>query len=119
VSRSLSLPVLRGFSKEQVFAQTLLCFETALADPRFVGINLVMPEDGYTAMSDYALHMRMVGFLHALYPKIHVSLHAGELAPGLVPYEASVATFAWRRAGAGGAHRSRVDIIYENSPTPF
>jgi len=49
--------VLRGFPKEQVFAQTLLCFETASADPRFVGINLVMPEDGYTAMADYALHM--------------------------------------------------------------
>src|SRR6266436_2848945 len=51
--------VLRGFPKEQVFAQTLLCFETASADARFVGINLVMPEDGYTAMADYALHMRM------------------------------------------------------------
>src|SRR2546429_9554439 len=54
--------VLRGFPKEQVFAQTLLCFETASADARFVGVNLVMPEDGYTAMSDYALHMRIVGF---------------------------------------------------------
>src|SRR6266404_2537998 len=109
--------VLRGFSKEQVFAQTLLCFETASADPRFVGINLVMPEDGYTAMSDYALHMRMVGFLHALYPKIHVSLHAGELAPGLVPYEGlcchvrlAVEQAQAERIGHG------VDIIYENSP---
>src|SRR5436190_834190 len=79
--------VLRGFPKEQVFAQTLLCFETAAADARFVGVNLVMPEDGYTAMNDYALHMCMVGFLRRLYPKIHVSLHAGEIAPGLVPYE--------------------------------
>src|SRR5262249_2882637 len=35
--------VLRGYSKQQVFAQTLLCFETAMADPRFVGINFVMP----------------------------------------------------------------------------
>src|SRR5256884_8557953 len=73
--------VLRGFSKEQVFAQTLLCFETVSADPRFVGINLVMPEDGYTAMSDYALHMRIVGFLHAFYPKIHLRSeeHTSEL----------------------------------------
>ena len=31
-------------------------------DPRVVGINYVMPEDGNTSMSDYALHMRMVGF---------------------------------------------------------
>jgi adenosine deaminase len=109
--------VLRGFSKEQVFAQTLLCFETASADPRFVGINLVMPEDGYTAMADYALHMRMVGFLRSLYPKIHVSLHAGELAPGLVPYEGlcchvrlAVEQAQAERIGHG------VDIIYENSP---
>ena len=40
--------VLRGFPKEQVFAQTLLGFEVASADPRFVGINYVMPEDGTT-----------------------------------------------------------------------
>src|SRR5260370_22471343 len=57
--------VLRGLPKLIVFAQTLLCFETAAADSRFVGINLLMPEDGYTAMTDYALHLRMVGFLHA------------------------------------------------------
>ncbi len=109
--------VLRGFPKEQVFAQTLLCFETASADPRFVGINLVMPEDGYTAMSDYALHMRIVGFLHALYPKVHVSLHAGELAPGVVPYEGlcchirlAVEQAQAERIGHG------VDIMYENHP---
>ena len=77
--------MLRGFPKQQVFAQTIFCFELANADPRFVGINLVMPEDGYTSMTDYALHMRMVQFLHPLYPKVHISLHAGEIAPGLVP----------------------------------
>src|SRR5882762_4616676 len=38
--------VLRGFPKEQVFAQSLLGFEVVSADPRFVGINYVMPEDG-------------------------------------------------------------------------
>src|SRR5467141_1369158 len=109
--------VLRGFSQEQVFAQALLCFETASADPRFVGINLVMPEDGYTAMSDYALHMRIVGFLHERYAKIHVSLHAGELAPGLVPYEGLCCHI---RLAVEQAHAERighgVDIIYENSP---
>src|SRR5882757_147525 len=109
--------VLRGFPKEQVFAQTLLCFETASADPRFVGINLVMPEDGYTAMADYAVHMRIVGFLHAFYPKIHLSLHAGEIAPGFVPYEGlcchirlAVEQAQAERIGHG------VDIMYENHP---
>jgi adenosine deaminase len=77
--------VLRAFPPEQVFAQTLLGFEVSLADPRIVGINYVQPEDDHTAMSDYALHMRMLAFLHGLYPNVHISLHAGELAPGLVP----------------------------------
>jgi adenosine deaminase len=109
--------VLRGFPKEQVFAQTLLCFETAAADPRFVGINFVMPEDGYLSMSDYALHMRFLAFLRGLYPKIHLSLHAGELAPGLVPYEGlcchirlAVEEAKAERIGHG------VDVMYEDRP---
>jgi adenosine deaminase len=79
--------ILRGFSKEQVFAQSLLGFEVASADPRVVGINMVMPEDGTIAMRDYALHMHIIAFLHGLYPKVHISLHAGEIAPGFVTYE--------------------------------
>jgi len=109
--------VLRGFSKEQVFAQTLLGFETASADPRFVGINFVMPEDGFISMADYALQMRMVGFLHGLYPKIHISLHAGELAPGLVPYEGLCCHI---RLAVEEAHAERighgVDVMYEEKP---
>lgn len=109
--------VLRGFPKQQVFAQTLLCFETATSDPRFVGINFVMPEDGYISMSDYALHMRMIAFLHQFYPKVHLTLHAGELAPGLVPYEGlcchirlAVEQTKAERIGHG------VDVMYEDRP---
>ena len=109
--------VLRGLPKQIVFAQTLLCFETAAADPRFVGINLVMPEDAYIPMTDYGVQMRLVGFLHALYPKVHLSLHAGELAPGLVPYEGlcchirlAVEQAQAERIGHG------VDIMYEHKP---
>lgn len=109
--------VLRGFPKEQVFAQTLLCFETASADQRFVGINFVMPEDGYTSMADYALHMRIVGFLHSLYLKVHISLHAGEIAPGLVPYEGLCCHI---RLAVEQAHAERighgVDVMYEDRP---
>lgn len=109
--------VLRGFPKEQIFAQTLLCFETATADPRFVGINFVMPEDGYTSMADYALHMRLIAFLHTLYPKIHLSLHAGELAPGLVPYEGLCCHI---RLAVEQGHAERighgVDIMFEDRP---
>ena len=77
--------VLRGLPPAGVFAQILLGFELAQADPRFVGLNLVMPEDGYVPMHDFDLHMRMIDYLHTRYPKVHISLHAGELAMGLVP----------------------------------
>jgi adenosine deaminase len=109
--------VLRGFSKQQVFAQTLLGFEVASADPRFVGINYVMPEDGTTSMADYALHMKMVGFLHGLYPKVHISLHAGELAFGLVPPEGLCCHI---RFAVEDAHAERighgVDVMHEDRP---
>ena len=109
--------ILRGFSKEQVFAQTLLGFEVASIDPRMVGIDYVMPEDGYTSMTDYALHMRIVGFLHTLYPKVHISLHAGELAPGLVSYEGLCCHI---RQAVEVAHAERighgVDVMYEDRP---
>jgi adenosine deaminase len=110
--------VLRGFPPEQVFAQTLLGFEVASADPRVVGINLVMPEDGYVSMSDYTLQMRMVGYLHGVYPKVHITLHAGELAPGLVTYDGL--SFHVRQA-VEIAHAERighgVDIMCEERPS--
>jgi len=76
---------LRNQPKEQVFAQLLTGFAIANKDPRVVGINLVQPEDNQIAMRDYHLHMQMIGFLHHLYPNVHISLHAGELSPSLVP----------------------------------
>ncbi len=79
--------VLRGLPKEQVFAEMVLGFELAQADQRFVGLNLVMPEDWYVPMQDFDLHMNMLDYLHRVYPKVHISLHAGELAMGLVPPE--------------------------------
>jgi adenosine deaminase len=109
--------VLRGFPKEQVFAQTLLGFEVVSADPRFVGINYVMPEDGATSMSDYELHMKIVGFLHGLYPKVHISLHAGELAPGLVTPEGLCCHI---RLAVEEARAERIghglDVMYEDRP---
>ncbi len=79
--------VLRGLPPQIVFAQILLGFELAQADPRFVGLNLVMPEDWYVPMHDFDLHMKILDFLHGIYPKVHITLHAGELAMGLVPPE--------------------------------
>jgi adenosine deaminase len=109
--------VLRDFPKEQVFAQAVLGFEVASADPRVVGVNFVMPEDGYISMSDYPLHMRMVNFLHSRYPKVHISLHAGEIAPGLVTYEGLCCHV---RLAVEEAHAERighgVDVMYEDRP---
>lgn len=109
--------ILRGLPKETVFAQTLLGFEAATADPeRIVGINFVMPEDGYISMHDYELHMRMVKFLHELYPNVHIALHAGELAYGLVPPEGLCCHI--REAVEAGAERigHGVDVMYEDRP---
>jgi adenosine deaminase len=109
--------VFRNTPKELVFAQTLFGLELASADPRVVAINFVGAEDNYISMADYAAHMRMVGFLRALYPKVHVSLHAGELAPGLVPPEGlcchirlAVEDARSERIGHG------VDVMYEDRP---
>jgi adenosine deaminase len=109
--------VLRGFPPQQVFAQTLLGFEVASADPDVVGINFVMPEDGRIAMRDYHIQMQMLDYLHSVYPRVHISLHAGELAPGLVPPEGL--RFHIREAVELG-HAERighgVDVLYEDYP---
>jgi len=109
--------VSRGAAKEKVFAQTVLGFEVAASDSRMVAINYVQPEDGYTSMTDYALHMRIVGFLRGAYPQVHVSLHAGELAPGLAPFEGLCCHV---RLAVEQAHAERighgVDVMYEDRP---
>jgi adenosine deaminase len=113
--------VLRGFPPEQVFAQTLLGFETIQQtmdanEPGFTGINFVMPEDGFISMRDYTLQMKMIDYLHSVYPKVRISLHAGELAPGLVPPEGL--RFHIRQAVELG-HAERighgVDVMYEDN----
>src|SRR5205085_5653470 len=80
--------VARAGAPEQVFAQMLAGFELAGVDPRLVALNLVQPEDDPTAVRDFSLHMSMMDFLHRLYPAVHISLHADELADGLVGPEA-------------------------------
>jgi adenosine deaminase len=109
--------VLRGYAPQQVFAQTLLGFEVATADPDVVGINFVMPEDGEISMRDYHLQMQMLDYLHSVYPRVHISLHAGELAPGLVP-PAGLAFHIREAVELGHAERigHGVDILYEDHP---
>jgi hypothetical protein len=109
--------VLRGLPREIVFAQIVLGFELASSDPQFVGLNLVMPEDWYVPIRDFNLHMAMMDYLHGVYPKVHISLHAGEIAMGLVKPEdltfhvrASVERGHAERIGHG------VDVMNEKDP---
>lgn len=102
----------------QVFAQMVTGFALA-NDPssKVVALNLVQPEDALTAMKNFSVQMQMLQFLRPTYPQAHVTLHAGELAPGVVPPEGltfhireSVMTARADRIGHG------VDIMHENNP---
>lgn len=74
----------RAARPETVFANLLLGFELQRTDPRYVGVNLVQPEDDPVALRDYTLQMQMIEYLRTVYPSAHVTLHAGEIVPGLV-----------------------------------
>ena len=109
--------VLRAFPPEQVFAQALGGFELASRDPRVVSVNPVQPEHDYVPRHDFSLHMKMFDYMHRLYPTVHRTLHAGELAPGLVPPEDlrfhirdSIEIAHAERIGHG------VDVMYESDP---
>jgi adenosine deaminase len=80
--------VIRSRPREQVFAQILAGYEFQALDSRVVAFNLVAPEHGDTAVADFSLHMSMIDKLHADFPNVHITLHAGELAPGMVPPDA-------------------------------
>jgi adenosine deaminase len=109
--------ILRANTPQQVFAQTLLGFEVASADPDVVGLNFVQPEDNYLAMTEYKRQMRMLDYLHSVYPKVHISLHAGELAPGMVP-PAGLRFHIHEAVDLGHAERigHGVDVMYETDP---
>jgi adenosine deaminase len=84
---------------------------------KVVATNLVQGEDGLNSMQNFSLHMQMLKFLRPLYPRANVTLHAGELAPGLVPPDGlrfhireSVMVARAERIGHG------VDIMHETEP---
>lgn len=65
---------------EQTFAQIQLGVALIAADKRWVGIQLVAPEDSAAALGNYREHMRMLGFLTGQGRTVPVALHAGELS---------------------------------------
>jgi len=110
--------VSRNSAPGQVYAQMVTGL--ALANDlqsKVVATNLVQGEDGLNSMQNFSLHMQMLKFLRPLYPRAKVTLHAGELAPGLVPPDGlmfhireSVMVARAERIGHG------VDIMHETDP---
>lgn len=107
----------RAFPPEQVFAEMVFGFEMAKADPRVVSVNPVMAEAAYVSRRDFDLHMRWFDFLHGLYPSVRLTLHAGELAPGLVPPE-DLRDHIWKSIQIGHAQRigHGIAALYERDP---
>jgi hypothetical protein len=110
--------VSRGNSLGSVFAQMVTGFALA-NDPssKVVALNLVQGEDGLASMQNFSIHIQMLKFLRPLYPQARLTLHAGELAPGMVPPDGlsfhvrqSVMIAGAERIGHG------VDIMHEDKP---
>jgi len=110
--------VSRGSALGQVFAQMVTGFALA-NDPnsKVVALNLVQPEDSLLSMQNFSVQMEMLNFLRPRYPKAHITLHAGELAPGVVPPKGL--SFHIRESVMKG-HAERighgVDIMHEDDP---
>ena len=109
--------VLRDLTPAQLFTQTLLGFALAASDPRVVAINYLRAEDWYGSLVDYHLGMEIVDYCHGLYPRVHIALHAGELAPGMVP-PADMSFHIREAVELGHAERigHGVDVLYEDRP---
>ncbi len=112
--------VSRNKTPAEVFAGLAGAFAASDKSPLIVGVNIVGPENGVVALRDYALHMRMFAFLKQRYPNVRLAMHAGELAPGLVPPEdlrshiaGAVRVAGAQRIGHGVdiVHESRADLL--------
>ena len=106
--------VIRTFPPQMVFAQAQYGYALVGAEPRFVGVNLVAPEDDPITLRDYDKQMRLLGYLGKRHPAVPLTLHAGEVTMGLVPtadlhfhVREAVEVAGARRIGHG------VDVQYE------
>lgn len=109
--------VSRNSAPSKIFSGLFAAFSASQNNPLIVGVNIVGPENGLIALRDYTLHMQMFRFLKQRFPQVHLSLHAGELALGMVPPEhlrqhirSAIAIAGAERIGHG------VDITHEEHP---
>lgn len=105
---------LRFMEPVDVFRDLTASFISADNSKLAVGVNIVAPEHGETAIKDYKLHMLLFKYLHQRFPNVKYTMHAGELAMGLVLPEDltwhindAVFTAGAKRIGHG------VDLPYE------
>ena len=115
----------RAIDLDQVLTKILVGFAMTHGDHQdaaksnqeqlVLGLNLVQPEDSYVAVHDFDQQMLILNRLHGVYPDVHLSLHAGELAPGLVPPE-YLRDHIYKSVLVAGAERigHGVDIVHED-----
>lgn len=107
---------IRTLPSSAVLAHMIYSWHLLGQDSRFVGINLVAPEDDYIALRDYDEHMQHINYLYnALGPR-NVSLHAGELWLGLVqPKELRFHINDAIKVGRAKRIGHGTDIVFENN----
>jgi len=112
--------VYRLLPREQLFAQALVGFELAAADPRVVSVNPVQPEDAHASMENYDLTMKIFAYLHKQFPQVKLTMHAGELGPGQVPL-AGLSDHIRKAIEVAGAERigHGTDIMWEVGSDAF
>jgi adenosine deaminase len=111
--------VLRDRPIEQVFAQIQTDFELANVDPMVVSVNPVEAQDDYKSLYEYDRTMRIFAYFHKRYPNVHLTMHAGELRPGLQKPEDMQHPSEIREAiDVAGAERigHGLDVLYERDP---
>ncbi|RQW81184.1 MAG: adenosine deaminase [Methanothrix sp.] len=75
----------RNMPKERVFGQLAAAFSAVNRSRLAVGVNLLSAEDNWYSRENYTQQMKMIEFLHGIYPNVLIALHAGELNLGIVP----------------------------------
>lgn len=107
--------VTRNTSPSSVFSSMYSGFIAATHSNKIVGLNIVGPENSVVAMRDYSLHMQMFKYFKNKYPDVRLSLHAGELAMGMVPPE-GLRNHIRQAVDIAGAQRigHGLDIMYES-----
>jgi adenosine deaminase/adenosine deaminase CECR1 len=109
--------VSRNSPASKVFSGLYAAFAASQSNPLIVGVNIVGAEHALIALRDYQLHMQMFAFLKQRFPKVRLSLHAGELALGIVAPE-HLQSHIRDALNIAGAERigHGVDIMHEARP---